>query len=171
MAVNNDMSGWRRQNSEPTLVELTLTDGSTFKGTVLVLREKHLRDVINGPEQFIEIETQHSGMITIAKSAIKLVRLGTIPAADQLDKRLAAINSCDSFEIFGLQHTATLDEVRAAFVKLAHQYHPDRYATSELPTEILAYLNIMIRRINAAHAELRELLEFENAQATAASAA
>jgi hypothetical protein len=170
VAANNDMDGWRRKNSDPTQIELTLIDGTRYTGTVLVLRGKHLRDVINGPEQFVEVETPHSGLVTVSKAAIKLILLGSIPAADQLEKRLAAINSSNSFEVLGVQQTATLDEVRAAFVTLAHQYHPDRYATAELPTEVMAYLNIMIRRINAAHAELRELLEFEKSQNSATAA-
>jgi hypothetical protein len=164
------MDGWRRKNSDPTPVEFTLTDGSQYSGTVLVLRGKHLRDIINGPEQFVEIETLHSGLVTIAKSAIKLVLLGGKPTADQLEKRLEAVNASDSFQVLGLKQNATLDELRTAFVSLAHQYHPDRYATADLPTEVIAYLNIMIRRINAAHTELRELLEFESKQSAASAA-
>jgi DnaJ domain len=170
VAANNDMDGWRRKNSDPTQIELMLMDGTRYAGTVLVLRGKHLRDVINGPEQFVEVETLHSGLVTVSKSAIKLILLGSIPAADQMEKRLAAINSSDSFEVLGLKQTATLEDVRAAFVALAHQYHPDRYATAELPTEVMAYLNIMIRRINAANGELRELLEFESKQSAATAA-
>ena len=171
MAANTDMNAWRRQNSEPTAIEVTLTDGSAIKGTVMVQRDKHLRDIINGPEPFLELETMHAGLYTIAKSAIKLVRPGAVPAADQLAKRLAAIEKSDSFAILGIQQNADLATVRAAYVALAHQYHPDRYVTAELPTEVMAYLNIMIRRINAAHTELRDLLDFEATQTTTAEAA
>jgi DnaJ-domain-containing protein 1 len=171
MAANNDMNAWRRQNSEPTPVEISLTDGTSFKGTLLVQRDKHLRDIINGPEQFIELETLHAGQVTIAKSAIKLVRPGLIGAADQLEKKLAAIEKSDSFAVLGLPQNADMAAVRNAFVKLAHMYHPDRYVTAELPAEVIAYLNIMIRRINAAHQELRELLEFEGKQSASEAAA
>jgi DnaJ domain len=170
MAANSDMNAWRRQNSEPTAIEVTLTDGSTLKGTVLVQREKHLRDIFNGPEQFLELDTPFGGLFTVAKSSIKLVRPGSIPEADQLAKRLAAIEKSDSFAVLGLPHSADMTAIRAAFVKLAHQYHPDRYVTVELPTEVMAYLNLMIRRINAAHTELRELLEFEKNKDDAAAA-
>lgn len=169
MAANSDMNAWRRQNSEPTAIEVTLTDGTVIKGTVLVQRDKHLRDIFNAPEQFLELETLHAGLYTIAKSAIKLVRPGTVPEADQLAKRLAAIEKSDSFAVLGLPQTADVAAVRAAYVALAHQYHPDRYVTAELPTEVIAYLNIMIRRINAANTELRELLDFEKAQEAAAA--
>jgi DnaJ-domain-containing protein 1 len=169
MAVNNDMSGWRRQNSDPLLVEATLTDGTSYRGSIMVPRGKDLRDVINGIEQFVELETQNDGTLTIAKSAIKMVRPGKIPNADQLEKKLATINSADSFGVLGLPQTANLDDVRAAYVTLAHLYHPDRFLLAELPTEVMAYLNIMIRRINSANTEVRELLEFEGKQqATAA---
>jgi DnaJ domain len=169
MAVNNDMNGWRRQNSDPLLVEVTLTDGTSYRGTVLVPRSKDLRDVINGVEQFVEVETQNDGVLTIAKSAIKMVRPGKIPNADQLERKLASINSADSFGVLGLSESANLDDVRAAYVTLAHLYHPDRFTTADLPTEVMAYLNIMIRRINAAHTEVRELLEFENKRTASAA--
>jgi hypothetical protein len=37
---------------------------------------------------------------------------------------------------------------------MAKAYHPDRYATAELPQEVSDYLAAMARRINAAHAAL-----------------
>ena len=46
------------------------------------------------------------------------------------------------------------DEIRQAYFALAKSYHPDRYATAELPTEVIEYLFAMARRINAAHAAL-----------------
>ena len=45
-------------------------------------------------------------------------------------------------------------EIREAYFALAKVYHPDRYATAELPTEVIEYLFAMARRINAAHAAL-----------------
>jgi curved DNA-binding protein CbpA len=41
-----------------------------------------------------------------------------------------------------------------AYFALAKAYHPDRYATAELPAEVRDYLAAMARRINAAHAAL-----------------
>ena len=41
-----------------------------------------------------------------------------------------------------------------SYFALAKAYHPDRYATAELPEEVRDYLAAMARRINAAHAAL-----------------
>jgi curved DNA-binding protein CbpA len=49
---------------------------------------------------------------------------------------------------------ASREEARQAYFRLAKDYHPDRYATVELPKEVRDYLAAMARRINAAHAAL-----------------
>ncbi len=49
---------------------------------------------------------------------------------------------------------ASRDEVRQAYLRLAKAYHPDRYASVELPEEVRDYLSAMARRVNAAHAAL-----------------
>jgi curved DNA-binding protein CbpA len=56
--------------------------------------------------------------------------------------------------VLGLTAGATRNDIRQAFFALAKVYHPDRYATAELPGEVRDYLSAMARRINAAHAAL-----------------
>ena len=61
--------------------------------------------------------------------------------------------------MLGVTPGATREEIRQAYLALAKVYHPDRYATAELPTEVIEYLFAMARRINAAHAALRRRAE------------
>jgi curved DNA-binding protein CbpA len=49
--------------------------------------------------------------------------------------------------------------VREAYLKLAKLYHPDRYATADLPKEVRDYLAVMVRRINAAHDTVQTRLQ------------
>ena len=56
----------------------------------------------------------------------------------------------DPFVVLGIAPGADKEEIRRAYVGLAKNYHPDRYATAELPDEVRSYLADMARRINAA---------------------
>ena len=49
--------------------------------------------------------------------------------------------------------------MRRAYLDLAKMYHPDRYATVDLPPEVDSYLSAMARRINAAHDAIQEALK------------
>lgn len=69
-----DVATWRRQNSDPLAIELVLIDGSAVKGNVLIPRERTLRDVVNGPEPFVEVDCTDGGMMLFAKSSLRSVR-------------------------------------------------------------------------------------------------
>ena len=60
----------------------------------------------------------------------------------------------DPHAILGLPLGAPYEDVRAAYLRKAKVYHPDRYANAELPDEVKAYLEGMARRVNAAFAAL-----------------
>jgi DnaJ-domain-containing protein 1 len=47
--------------------------------------------------------------------------------------------------------------VRQAYLSLAKAHHPDRFVNVELPIEVVNYLSVMARRINAAYRALEEL--------------
>jgi hypothetical protein len=69
-----DVGTWRRQNSTPLMVELVLVDGSAVKGTVLIPRERSLRDMINGPDAFVEIDCADGGSTLYAKASVRSVK-------------------------------------------------------------------------------------------------
>ena len=71
-------------------------------------------------------------------------------AGDRRAKRLAGFCHASGdvgmgFPAFEALHTR--DEIRQAYFAQAKVYHPDRYATAELPTEVIEYLFAMARRI------------------------
>jgi hypothetical protein len=142
--------------NEPSAVavEIELTDGTTIRGKVVVPIGKSLAEALNGSSAFIEFEPYGDERIFLAKSQLTLVKPTAVPRAPNLSARIADTGGFDPYAVLGLGSGAGREEIRAAYVRLAKAYHPDRYAAAELPPEVCEYLAIMARRINAAHTAL-----------------
>ena len=149
-----DVNSWRRQNSDPATLLITLVDGTRLRGNLLIPRDKTLADVFNMPMPFFEFEDFEQGQMVIAKSSIASLKPHKLPAADQLDKKLTQLDKGDPYRILGVGKSAARDEIRAAYLALARMYHPDRFASSELPPEVADYIDAMTRRINIAYADI-----------------
>lgn len=149
-----DINTWRRQNSDPVPLVIAFLDGTSLRGTILMPRDKSLTDLFNMPSPFFEVEDVTGQIQVIAKTAVARLHRHEMPAADQLDKKLTALERADPWRILGIGRSAGRDEIRAAYVALARLYHPDRFAAADLPPEIAEYVDNMARRINAAYAEL-----------------
>ncbi|MFN3746158.1 MAG: DnaJ family molecular chaperone [Hyphomicrobiaceae bacterium] len=134
-------------------VVLSLTDGTELKGRLAVPQGRSLVDALNGSAPFVEFETFDGPRQFLAKHAISGVRLMS-PARAQGLARLRDSDGFDPYAILGLPAGAPYEAVRAAYLRKAKDYHPDRYANAELPEEVRAYLAAMARRINAAFAAL-----------------
>jgi hypothetical protein len=135
-------------------VELTHADGTVAAGRLLVAMNKMLGDVLNGPGGFIEFEPYGGARTFLAKAQLASVRPLDTPRASNLGTRLADPAGFNPHSVLGVAPGATHEEVRQAYFRMAKAYHPDRYATAELPQEVSDYLAAMARRINAAHAAL-----------------
>jgi hypothetical protein len=135
-------------------VEIALPDGSVAKGKLLLAAGRSVADALNGPGAFIEFEPYGGERSFIAKGQLVSVRLIGAPRSADLAARVADHEGFDPYRILGLRVGAGRDEIRAAYFALAKAYHPDRYATVELPAEVRDYLAAMVRRINAAYAAL-----------------
>jgi hypothetical protein len=140
--------------SDGVPVEIALADGDTIKGKLTVPPGKTVVDALNGTGAFIEFEPYGGERTFLAKAHLASIRPVGIPKGVNLQARLADANEFDPHRILGLSVGATRDQIRAAYFSLAKAYHPDRYATVELPQEVRDYLAAMARRINAAHAAL-----------------
>ena len=135
-------------------VEIAFADGAAAKGKMLVPVGKTVADALNGAGSFIEFEPYGGDKSYLAKAQLASVRLVGVPKVPNLEARLADPDGFDPHRVLGLSLGAGREELRAAYFALAKAYHPDRYATAELPAEVRAYLAAMARRINAAHAAL-----------------
>lgn len=133
-----------------------MSDGRRVAGRFLVARSKTLIELLNGPTQFIEFEPYDGDVEIIAKSVIRSFRLLAAPTTTHSTALPENKEDFDPYKILGLKKGAGRAEVRVAFHQKAKAYHPDRYANTELPPEVLSYLAAMARRINAAHEVLAE---------------
>jgi hypothetical protein len=135
-------------------VEAVFVDGTTARGKLLVPTTKTMADVLNGPSAFVEFEPYGGERSFIAKAQIASIKLMGIPKLPNLNARLRDLDGFDPYAVLGISPGASREQIREAYVHLAKSYHPDRYATAELPTEVIEYLFAMARRVNAAHGAL-----------------
>ena len=135
-------------------VELVTLDGETLKGRLAMAQGRNVLEVLNGPGAFIDFEPWGGERTFLAKASIRNVCMVNVPRAQNLNQRLHDLDGFDPHAILGLVSTASFDDVKAAWHRLAKVYHPDRYSSAELPPEVRDYLANMARRVNAAYAAL-----------------
>jgi hypothetical protein len=135
-------------------VEATFADGSVVRGKLLVAATRSIGDVLNGGGAFLEFEPYGGERQYIAKAQIASIKMLGVPKLPNLNARLKDYDGFDPYAVLGIKPGATREDIRQAYFALAKAYHPDRYATAELPTEVIEYLFAMARRVNAAHAAL-----------------
>jgi hypothetical protein len=144
----------RASETSAVPVEIAFADGTAAKGKLLMPLGKTVADVLNGSGSFIEFEPYGGERSFVAKAQLASVRLVGVPKVPNLEARLVDIDGFDPQNILGVKVGAIRDDIRSAYFALAKTYHPDRYATAQLPEEVRDYLAAMARRINAAHAAL-----------------
>ena len=157
MSAGN-MAAWRKQNSAPVAAELQLVDGTRLNGTLLIQRDQSIKDLLCGPDAFVEFECNIGGEMIIGKVTIATVRPRKQALADQLERKLKLLEKSDAFTVLKIAKSASRDKVRDAYLTLTGIYHPDRYAAAQLPAEVLEYFNTMTRNINSAYTELNQLM-------------
>ncbi len=154
-----DLTAWRRQNSDPMTIDVILSDGTAMRAVVMVPRDKQLKDVFNVTDTFIEVECLENGPIVFQRGALRSVRPAMLPKADQLDKRLAAAEKLQAHLTLGITKAADRATIAAAHASLKATYDPARAVSAGLPAEIIAYMDAMGRRLDAARAELDAIHE------------
>ncbi len=152
MFERNKIDNSMQQAAVP--VEVTLDDGRLVKGKFLITASRSIFEVLNGEGHFLEFETYDGERTLIARSMLKSVKIISVPSGSNLKSRVRDGDNFEPHMILGVASDAPWDEIRAAYVKLSKAYHPDRYATADLPQEVRDYLSAMSRRVNAAYAAL-----------------
>jgi hypothetical protein len=139
----------------PVAVEITLEDGRTLQGKLIVPAGRSLTEILNGSLAFVEFQPTGAERMFIAKTAVQCVTPTNVPPAPDLWAGPTQGDGFDPYAILGIDPSSTREHAREAYLRLAKAYHPDRYAAIEMPREVRDYLAIMVRRINAAHDALQ----------------
>jgi len=159
MYERNPVDNNARCNQIATPAELALDDGRILKGRFHITSTRPIFEVLNGSNLFLDFE-QHTGQRElIAKSTIRAIKLISVPKSPSLDTKHNQNDRFDPHSILGVSKNAEWAEIREAYHQRSKTYHPDRYASADLPKEVADYLNTMSRRINAAFAALDQSRE------------
>ena len=134
--------------------ELTLADGETLIGHLLISSARAVAEVLNGESLFIEFVPLGAERRFVSKQALRSVRVVDGGACTALDARRPLNGEFDPYAALALKPDAGWEDVRQAYLRLAKAYHPDRYASVDLPGEVREYLQQMSRRVNAAYTAL-----------------
>ena len=137
-------------------VHITLDDGSKLRGRMMVSKTRSINQELNMDGRFVVFEPYRGDQMLLAKTAIRSLSVTNVPKASQLQGRRLSGQDFDPHAVLGIAHGAAHEIVRSAYHNLAKAYHPDRYASQDLPDEIMEYAGSMLRRINLAYAELSE---------------
>jgi DnaJ domain len=135
-------------------VEAVFADGTVVRGKLMVPTTKSIAELLNGAGAFVEFEPYGGERSFIAKGHLTSVRLMGVPKVPNLNSRLRDLDGFDPYAVLCVAPGASREQIREAYFGLAKCYHPDRYATAELPSEVIEYLFAMARRINTAHSAL-----------------
>ncbi|MGI9483503.1 MAG: J domain-containing protein [Hyphomicrobiales bacterium] len=135
-------------------VRLKTDDGEEHFVKLFSASHHSVLGILNGADMFIEIEDAQGVVRIISKDTIKSIEPVFAPRTDQLKRRLKQTGSFDPYVILGVPQGADIEAIRAAYRDLATQYHPDRFASMDLPKEMSKYVDSMARRINMAWQEL-----------------
>ncbi len=150
MFERNRVDNMVQAQTVPVPAELTLDDQTIVKGDLMMPAARPVHEVLNGPNLFLEFRAYGKPAVLLAKSTIRSLKLLQIPSAGQLRAAARGGEGFDPHTVLGVPAGATHEEVRKAYVALAKEYHPDRYANADLPAEVREYLSAMARRINLA---------------------
>ena len=142
------------QEQVAVAVELVLDDGSIVTGKLMIATSRSVFDVLNGPALFVDFEPYEGERRFIAKASVKAVKLLAGAKPLNLAQKSRDLDGFDPHTTLGVKAGAEWEDVRTAYLTLAKAYHPDRFATVDLPPEVSAYLSGMLRRVNSAYSAL-----------------
>jgi DnaJ-domain-containing protein 1 len=134
----------------PAVIELM--DGQKLHVNVISPRALlRLPELIAREERFLDCESLDGERFILSKAAVKLVRNREIAEVKDLNDLVQDKNGFDPYRILKVEKGHKPGAVREAYHAQVRIYHPDRFASIELPQEVNNYLTAMIRRINMAY--------------------
>ncbi len=127
-------------------VKVELDDGTTMLASLFLLQQQRVSDLLNDNRRFLPLETSEGIITNLRKTAIYRVTPIEQDVQQDLDN--------DPFKILKVPNTIGNDALREAYVKLCHDYHPDRVQASGLAAEFIELANSRMAKINDAYSRI-----------------
>jgi DnaJ domain len=141
--------------SQRALAKITLTDGKSQIVSVKLPMSGKLTDAFNNTEAFIDIISGDGTQQVINKAIVARAEAADPPRAGLNQQRRSSDKSgFNPYAVLGIEKSASAEEMRNAYLALVKTYHPDRYASLDLPQEMKDYAAAMQARINMAYQQL-----------------
>lgn len=149
----------RVDNRAETLiaVEIGLADGSTVAGRAVLAPGKGVHKLLDGDEGFIYIDSFQGEGHFIPKADIRGLKVITSIRSQTIALPIPDARTFEPYRVLGLARGAAFEDIREAYHRLSKLYHPDRYASVDLPGEVKAYLDAMSKNVNAAFVALKHV--------------
>lgn len=134
-------------------VELLMVDGRRLTGKITVPYGSQLVKQLNGSNRFVEFEDADGTQKFVSKDSVVELTEAKAKKPPKLEPS-KAMESDNPYVVLGVAANADHDAVRAAYAKLAKQYHPDQFNAVRLPAEVASYMTRMFERISTAYQTL-----------------
>lgn len=138
-------------------VEITMADGSVIAGRAVLGSGKGVHKLLERDEAFLFVDAFDGEGTFVPKADIKGMKVLNSGRQQQLTLHIPDARNFDPYRILGLEKTAAFEAIRDAYHRLSKLYHPDRYASVELPPEVKAYIEAKAKSVNAAFRALKSV--------------
>jgi hypothetical protein len=136
-------------------VEVALADGSKIAGRAVLGPGKAVHKLLDGADAFIYVDGFDGEGAFVPKADIRGLKVMQTGRPSALSLSVADARTFEPYRVLGLTKGASFDDIRAAYHTLTKIYHPDRFASADLPREVKAYIEAMSKNVNAAYRALR----------------
>lgn len=124
-------------------VMVRLDDGSEILGIMSVSQGQRVSDLMNDDRRFLPLTTSGGSVVILRKTAIAKVA--------QLDQQVDLDKISDPYEILGVAHSVSDEELQRYYRTLCAENHPDKVQSSGLSAQFVEMANSRMTRINDAY--------------------
>ena len=129
-------------------VQVQLDDGSEFLGSLALSQGQRVSDLMNDERQFIPIHLPGGSVVILRKTVIAKVA--------PLDQEIDQTEARDPYDVLGVPHSVSDDELKKFYHNLCAENHPDRVQSSGLSPHFVELANSRMIRINDAYQRILE---------------
>jgi len=130
-------------------VQVQLDDGSEFLGMLSLSQGQRVSDLMNDERQFIPVQLPGGSVVILRKTAIAKVA--------PLDQHVDQDKISDPYDILGVSHNISDEDLKQFYRTLCSENHPDRVQSSGLSPQFVEMANSRMIRINDAYQRILDM--------------